>query len=212
MLRYIVEKNGGSVKYSEKSFLGFGSWEQKISATINGATKEYSIGKNDFALYITNGVSVIDSDVLEDDFGLSQTQATHQVGDSFKSVDHAAMAWGFKYNSLSINDNLEYASAVYADGGNFKFTNPLIGDNDSVSVPTPPNGKNLAAIIHSHGAYDARYNNENFSGKTGDKGIADTLKSLLYLTTPGGYLKLYNSLNSKTSTISKKMPSDPNYP
>jgi len=71
---------------------------------------------------IVNGKAVINNSVLMNDFGLDEVSSTHQVGDAFDSADHAAMAWGFMYNGKSITDNIEYASAIYEDGGKYKYT------------------------------------------------------------------------------------------
>ena len=212
IVTYIAEKNNGSVVYSEKNFFGIGGWDKKIAITIGETTKEYSIGKEDSKVKIVNGKSVMDSQILIDDFGLSETQATHQSGDEFDTDEHAAIAWGFSYNGISISNNTEYASAIYIDNGKYKYTDPLGGNNDSVSVPSAPSGKKLSSVIHAHGAYDARYDNENFSGKRGDEGVADYLEVPIYVTTPGGKIKKYdpNKIIFKTSVLNSEMQRDPN--
>jgi len=41
----------------------------------------------------------------------------------------------------SITDNIEYASAIYEDGGKYKYTAIIGGQNANVGVPTAPYGK-----------------------------------------------------------------------
>jgi len=91
------------------------------------------------------------------------------------------------YNGKSITDNIEYASAIYEDGGKYKYTAIIGGQNANVGVPTAPYGKTLSAIIHAHAAYDKRYDNENFSGQ--DKSVAKFFEVPVYVTTPGGKIE-----------------------
>jgi len=210
MISYIAEKNGGTAVYSEKSIFGIIVWDKKVTVTIGDTTKVYTIGKKDSVVRIVNGKAVINNSVLMNDFGLDEVSSTHQVGDAFDSADHAAMAWGFMYNGKSITDNIEYASAIYEDGGKYKYTAIIGGQNANVGVPTAPYGKTLSAIIHAHAAYDKRYDNENFSGQ--DKSVAKFFEVPVYVTTPGGKLKKYDPDIDKTTTINKDMPKDPNSP
>jgi RHS repeat-associated protein len=152
----------------------------------------------------------------------------HKAGDLFKSQDDAAKDFGNTYNKGSINDNKEYIAVVYEVTKKEKvtflfftwektvtyytYTEPDKGSGSSATVPSPPDGKVTIAILHTHAAYDPKYDNENFSDA--DKNAAKSINGYIYVVTPGGKLKRYdpNAWFTSTKTISKKMPKDPNSP
>ena len=214
LLSYIVDKNGGSL---DSTFMWVtNAW---VTVTINGITKDYQYLSNDSKnnpVSRINGLYVIDNEVLVRDFGIDAAMSLHQVGDSFKTLDDAALAWGLTYNSMSISMNLELVSAIYGKDKSYKYTDPLsnIGTSDSASIPSAPKGETLRAFIHAHAAYDKRYDNENFSGANGDKGVADYYKVPIYVCTPAGYLKKYDPSKwvFKITTIAKGLPYDPKSP
>lgn len=135
-------------------------------------------------------------------------------GDLFKTPDAAAKDWGNTYNGTSIKDNREYASTIYTvvkDGETYyTYTKAAKGD-EAGSDPSPaPAGSKAVADIHSHGAYEKEYDNNNFSGqdKTDNKSTGLTG----YLTTPNGSFQKYDPKSDKTTTISNDLPSDRNDP
>ena len=84
--------------------------------------------------------------------------------------------------------------------GFYLFTGPIAGDHDSVQPmdALAPNGANVTAYYHTHGAYDPEYDSENFSDINGIEGdiplaIFDEIDA--YLATPKGKIKYYNYAN-----------------
>ena len=136
------------------------------------------------------------------------------VGDIYASMDEAAIAWGNEFNDNSISDNKEYGSTIYKNGNNgYSYTDPNVGDSDSVAPSQPPNGIVPVADIHAHAAYDSGYNNDVFS--PADMTGNDNLGIPGYLTTPNGSLQKYDPTQpqgKRTSTISDQMPYDPKHP
>ena len=113
-------------------------------------------------------------------------------------------------------NNWEYATFIYAVYWNtprgtvfagFSYYEPWTDKKQaSVGISLKYNTKNysLVAIVHTHGAYKKGYDNENFSGESGDKGVAKTFKLMMYVVTPGGALKMYNYITKKVITLSYK--------
>lgn len=92
-----------------------------------------------------------------------------EPGDFFLSPDAAARDFGLFYNANSIRDNLEYASSIYMirnDKGTLGYTYTVAAKGkEHESVPSKPlPGFYVVASIHSHGAYDSRYKDNEFSG------------------------------------------------
>ena len=87
----------------------------------------------------------------------------------FLSPDAAAKDFGLFYNANSIRDNLEYASSIYMirnDKGTLGYTYTIAAKGkEHESVPSKPlPGFCIVASIHSHGSYDSRYKDNEFSG------------------------------------------------
>ncbi|MFN8337058.1 MAG: DUF4329 domain-containing protein [Cyclobacteriaceae bacterium] len=131
-------------------------------------------------------------------------------GDPFKSRKKAAKDFGKTYNDNSIQNNVEMGSTIYKfkkDGKTFySYSAPAIGSNAGVDVSEAPDGTEAVATIHSHGAYDAKYENNTFSNE--DKEKADKEKLDGYITTPNGSLKMYDVETKKVKTLSESIPSD----
>ena len=154
-----------------------------------------------------------------------------EPGDFFLSPDAAAKDFGLFYNANSIRDNLEYASSIYMirnDKGTLGYTYTIAAKGkEHESVPSKPlPGFCIVASIHSHGAYDSRYKDNEFSGtylyrdgkevrieslktsKKGDIGNANLNKINAYLVTPNGSLQKYDYKTGKIKLLSTDMPSD----
>ena len=154
-----------------------------------------------------------------------------EPGDFFLSPDAAARDFGLFYNANSIRDNLEYASSIYMirnDKGTLGYTYTVAAKGkEHESVPSKPlPGFYVVASIHSHGAYDSRYKDNEFSGtylyrdgkevrieslktsKKGDIGNANLDKINAYLVTPNGSLQKYDYKTGKIKLLSTDMPSD----
>lgn len=89
-------------------------------------------------------------------------------------------------NPTSITKNLEYGGHVVRNpDGSYSATGPIQGGPAGVNIGAPPAGG--VASYHTHGAYDRRYDNENFSP-------ADVLYNAFngipgYLGTPAGSIQ-----------------------
>jgi hypothetical protein len=88
----------------------------------------------------------------------------------------------------------------------YSFTGPIAGDNESVqplNAPAP-NGANVTAYYHTHGAYDPEYDSEYFSNTydgQGDIPFAKNNKMDGYLATPMGKIKYYNYVNDTITRL-----------
>ncbi|MDM1046586.1 DUF4329 domain-containing protein, partial [Myroides sp. 1354] len=137
-------------------------------------------------------------------------------GDEFKSRDLAAKDFGEYYNGTSIIKNKEISSTIYSFKKNgktyYSYTEGYVGSNDKTvsGGHGNPSGTKKEASIHSHGAYDREYDNNNFSSR--DKWNAYNNEVDSYLSTPDGSLLKYNYKTTEVSIISNKLPSDPNDP
>jgi len=138
----------------------------------------------------------------------TKVSPTQNAKTGYSSADNAALAWANVYNPPSIKNNTEMISAIYRTNGAYYYTKPSLGNSDSARIPTVSPGEILVAYIHSHAAYDKRYDNENFSGMSGDIGVAHYYKVPLYVATPGGYLKRYDPSSGKVFTFTERVPWD----
>ena len=147
-----------------------------------------------------NGKHVIDSGIFVYHFGVTHEKVMHNPGDAFDDRADAAMAWALTYNPISVKNDIEYSSAIYQkDNGKYYFTAPTEGDIDTSCWPYAPSGTTPVAAIHSHGAYNAKYKSEIFSGD--DKRQALDKGMTLYLSTPGGKLKSYVIYSPKKAKV-----------
>lgn len=119
-----MEKNGATVTanpytidfYGVQINFGFKS----VTVELDGNIKEYSAD----SLQIINGKSVIDSQILKEDFNLTNSQATHQEGDRFSSEQDAVLAFSLKYHQKSKKERQEYDAAINVDeNGKYYFSN-----------------------------------------------------------------------------------------
>ncbi len=135
-------------------------------------------------------------------------------GDFFKTKNGAAKDWGMYYNGRSILKGKEYSSSIYLLNKNgvtgYTYTEAAEGISDRVKESSPPDGKEVKAIIHSHGEYLEGYINDDFSNKDKWHYFNEGVDG--YVTTPDGSLKKYDPNTGKTTEIDKKLPSDPKDP
>lgn len=96
-------------------------------------------------------------------------------------------------NPQSIKDGVEYAGRLctYANGSCF-YTPPNKGGKDWSYDGVCPTGTKAAGNYHTHGSYDKRYDNENFSEDDKRNLDKDNLPGLL--GTPQGQIKMYTPL------------------
>jgi len=163
-------------------------------------------------------------------------------GDLFRTINEAAIDFGFYYNARSIEYNLEFGSTiyrVYVDGEPFyTYTVANIGTHYSVDISFPACGIiNVVAAIHTHGAYMEGYYKDFFSGLPiidmehllatgeivfrfpdyGDIAMAERTGWPEFIVTPSGTLLRYDptgdpSLEVSAAVISTIMPADSNHP
>lgn len=135
-------------------------------------------------------------------------------GDLFNSKDDAANDFGKTYNDNSIDQKKEYGSSIYEvkkDGQiYFTYTEPNVGDEDSVTPSSPGPTEQTVGKLHTHGAYDPKYDNNNFSPK--DIEVSESQNLEHYVVTPNGSLKKYDPNTNNPTTVNTNMPSDPNDP
>ncbi len=108
-------------------------------------------------------------------------------GDPFPTEAEAAGDALNYINPISIGQNREYGGhIVRSPDGTYSATMPIKGGPAGVNIGRVPAGG--TASYHTHGGFDPRYDNENFSP-------ADLLGDMLdgingYLATPGGSIQM----------------------
>jgi hypothetical protein len=113
-------------------------------------------------------------------------------GDSFPSADAAALDAVRDINPKSIADNREYAGWIYKKWfglGAYSYTAPIKGTEAGSDPGTCPVWDSKEGAYHTHGAFDPKYDSENFADK--DKKISDLLRLPIWLGTPEGKIKKY---------------------
>ena len=85
--------------------------------------------------------------------------------------------------------------------GSFSPTDTVIGNNFSVNIPFSliPAGTSVSALIHTHAAFDPRFDNENFS--PADIDGANSIGVNSYLATPAGQFRLYSIDTMRVTTL-----------
>ncbi len=107
-----------------------------------------------------------------------------------------------RVNPLSVAENREYGGFVVINpDGSYSPTDTVTGDISSVQIPfslVPP-GSRATASVHTHAAFDPRFDNENFSPTD----LASDLNSMTdgYLATPGGQFKLHEFQTGRITTL-----------
>ncbi len=112
-------------------------------------------------------------------------------GDSFGTPEAAAINALQYANPKSTCSNKEFGGSVYQEWSifgppSYTYDEPVQGGVDSVEIRLPM-FHTVVAVFHTHGAYDPRYDSENFSRP--DKIDVRDLKVPGYLATPAGAIK-----------------------
>jgi hypothetical protein len=172
MLKYIAEKNGGSIKVN---YSWYTAWQRVSSVDVTIGNKKVS-----FSGKIVNGRMLVDSDKFGEYFGITdQELLTHQAGDKFESEDDAVMAFGLMYHQRSKDERQEYGAVVDKDSnGKFSFENvtnstasaaangmsidPDSDDHDRLrNTVNPIYNSTSVASIHTHWRSDGNLNFSN---------------------------------------------------
>jgi RHS repeat-associated protein len=140
-------------------------------------------------------------------------------GDPFDTPEQAAHDFGKNYNSLSIEDKVEYSATIYKIGENqYTYTIPRSWEQKEC---TWDEKGNQVAYVHTHGAYIEGYTKmDEFSktqvhkngDKSGDIYTSEKENLPVFLVTPNGVLKGYYPDTNTEKIITKDMPRDPNDP
>ncbi len=135
---------------------------------------------------------------------LVATSGSDDADNQFRfSTQHEA-AWNVLngVNPTSVAQNLEYGGWVYRNPDNtFSATEPIKGTVDRVNIGSPtsvPSGY-ATATYHTHGAYDPKYDSENFSYL--DITMNNNWGVDGYLGTPAGYYKFHHYLTGVITTL-----------
>ena len=107
-------------------------------------------------------------------------------------------------NPNSVRENREYGGWVFLNpDGSYSSTAPVAGEAASVNLPSLsviiPRGSVASATYHTHGAFDPRFDNENFSPT--DLRTDRELGVDGYLATPGGQFKYHNVEDGSVVTL-----------
>ena len=130
---------------------------------------------------------------------------TQGPGSVFPTDDQAMIAGAMYAETQSLlNDGNEQCGMTFVTaGGQYSYTSAVHGDWDGCqpldAMGAIPAGSIPEGGYHSHGAYDPAYENERFSGQTGDNVGGDVMWSLqdlfnlraLSVATPGGNVMIY---------------------
>jgi len=197
------------------------------------STGQGLLGNNMFAYCSNNPVNEVD-------------YLGNKPGDLFDTPDEAAIDFARYYNAKSINKKQEYGSAIYKTlaiditmqpapwylsilgikevpkftiSVKYSYTFTFVGINGKSVLPNIFTNFPIVSTIHTHGNYDPKYKNEDFStGFMKDIGWSNFFRMDSYLVTPGGFLKKYtyknrNNSNKGISVIpANDIPWDPNSP
>ena len=194
MLRYIIEKNGGSV-----FFLGG-------DAMINmpGFDFVWTTGN------IVNGRMLVARHFLMETFMLSESQASHLPGDVFSTMNDAAMAFYLMHFSTSRDHWNERGAFIYrvwlgrigrgseSVPTGFTFGTVFEGTHDHViggmvrnmfsnigSLNSDISVASRVAMIHSHPDCSCHSPNVNNNFSSPDLRFGDISGFTMYLATPG---------------------------
>jgi hypothetical protein len=109
-------------------------------------------------------------------------------------------------NPKSVKENLEYGGWVKKNAdGTFSYDTPVRGSKDGLTN-MPSKGTSDVLWYHTHAASDPNYDNENFSGATGDKGYSKANNAVGYVATPSGAIKKYDPATNTVTTLSDTAP------
>lgn len=125
----------------------------------------------------------------------SSGSATADSLTRFRTQNEAARDVLNGINPRSITLNREFGGWVFVNlDGSFGSSTPVIGQAASVTLPNPalavPQGSNITASYHTHGAFDPRFDNENFSRQDLESDRQLFIDG--YLATPLGQFKLHD--------------------
>lgn len=132
--------------------------------------------------------------------------AAQPCPETFATAEEAAVDAMKNANPKSVAEGREYGGWVYEnDDGTYSYDPPVRGSKDGLSNMPDKRDKDVA-WYHTHGAPDPGYDNENFSGATGDKGYSKATSSDGYVATPSGAIKKYDPATDTVTTLPDTAP------
>jgi hypothetical protein len=125
---------------------------------------------------------------------------------TFATAEEAAIAAMKEANPKSVKEGREYGGWVRKNSdGTFSYDPPVKGSKDGLTN-MPSKGPSDVVWYHTHGAADPGYDNENFSGATGDKGYSKANNAVGYVATPSGAIKKYDPATDTVTTLGDTAP------
>jgi hypothetical protein len=125
---------------------------------------------------------------------------------TFPTAEAAAVDAMQHANKESVKESREYGGWVYKNAdGTYSYDPPVRGSKDGLTN-MPSKGPDDVVWYHTHGSNDPGYDNENFSGATGDKGYSDANNADGYVATPSGAIKKYDVTTKNVTTLPATAP------
>ena len=190
ILRYIVERNEGTVTTTQRETFGISWGLESVTATI-GETS-HTFNRDQFR--IVNSRAVVSSQLLMDTFGLTQAQATHHAYDRFGSKEDALLAWGLMFHPRSgptsvFPNGSEFGAWIYRDSsGRYMFGSDQPDRGETfVNFGAPNSSFTAVGIIHTHPRPGVGFDVERFSFQDGR--AARQIEAPVFLVTPAGHLR-----------------------
>lgn len=134
------------------------------------------------------------------------TTAPCPLAKTYPTAEAAAVAAMQEVNAKSVKEGREYGGWVHKNSdGTYSYDPPVKGSKDGLTN-MPGKGPNDVVWYHTHGANDPGYDNENFSGATGDKGYSKANNADGYVATPSGAIKKYDPATDTVTTLGATAP------
>lgn len=122
----------------------------------------------------------------------------------YGTPEEAAVAAMKDANPKSKDKNLEMGGWIRKNADGTYTPQPAVTGSPAGLENMPSKGTDDVAWWHTHGAYDPNYDNENFSGATGDKGYSKANGAVGYVATPSGAMKKYDPASDTVSELPGK--------
>lgn len=185
------------------------------------------------SLLLSGGCSVQDPTEAIPTTGVPPNSATEDDELLFDTADEAARDFALRYNAQSIREDREYASVIFQVNVkvrsyhyaarrflwwswqsrrtkttrviHYSYTRIRAGKTHSLMIPFAPLFRKKIAEIHTHGAYNEGFENDDFSPQ-------DKNSFINYLVTPLGTLRKYNPAEGSDILLYADLPYDPSHP
>jgi hypothetical protein len=169
-------------------------WEESRSMSCRGEPRHPTVGPN------------AGSPLNSPSMGCGSQMANTPYNQKYPTAEEAAIAAMQDSNPSSIRQGREMGGWIKQNSdGTFTPRLPVTGSKDGLSNMPGKNADDVA-WWHTHGAPDPGYDNENFSGATGDKGYSTANNAVGYLATPSGTIKKYDPSTGTVSTLPQTTP------